>query len=609
VSAWEQYADAVLTDAAAVLADPAGASSREAGRAAAEGLQASLSEPVLFSAVCASAGLSPAEVQALALLVAVELSPERQRLVSVLHEDLTRHRLTLSLLADLLPAPHPGALTVAEGGRLRGAALVAVEKDGPWAGREVWAAPALVWSLLGDDSPDPDLPADVTVVPGAGGAAQDGVLHLVSGGDRRSRRMAAAAALGGHGVLVVPAAAERREWDAVVREATLGGLAVLVEVAGGEVPGGLGDLLRRADHLAWGLSSEGELPLSDLPDCLRREVAVADGTATEAEWVALTGAPAPAGVRLDRRQLELVALTDAPPAAAVRRLAGGHLDRLAVRVRPRRGWDDLVLPGPLEEQVRGLVARHQQRRVVYDEWGFPGLPSRGTVALLAGPSGTGKTLTAEVVAGELGLDLFVLDLSSVVSKYIGETEKNLGALFDAAATGDVVLFFDEADALFGTRSAVTDAKDRYANVEVAYLLQRLERHDGLVLLATNLPNNIDEAFLRRLHATLEFTAPGPQQRRGIWERAFPPGCPVKDVDVDLLAREADLSGGAIATAAVGAAFAAAAAAEPVTMQRVVAAVTAEYRKLGRLSAPRPCCAERVSPRAAARPPRPRPPRP
>jgi SpoVK/Ycf46/Vps4 family AAA+-type ATPase len=222
---------------------------------------------------------------------------------------------------------------------------------------------------------------------------------------------------------------------------------------------------------------------------------------------------------------------------------------------------------------------------VYDEWGFPGLPSRGTVALLAGPSGTGKTLTAEVVAGDLGLDLFVLDLSSIMSKYIGETEKNLAGLFDAAEAGDAVLFFDEADALFGKRSAVNDAKDRYANVEVAYLLQRLERHDGLVLLATNLPNNIDDAFLRRLHAVLEFAAPGPDERRAIWERAFPPGCPTKDLELELLAREAELSGGAIATAAVSAAFDAATVGEPVTMPRVLASVAAEYRKVGRLALP------------------------
>ncbi|MCW2608660.1 MAG: ATPase, partial [Frankiales bacterium] len=474
-------------------------------------------------------------------------------------------------------------LAAAEGGRLRGGALVDVERDGPWAGREVSACSALVWALCGDGSLDPDLPPGVVVLPGRGAPVR-GSLHLVSGSDRESRRTAGGGALGGLGLLVTAAPTTRAEWDAVVREATVAGLSVLVEVET-EVPPGLDGVLRRAPHVTWGLSSPAELPLDALPDVPRRDLLVEDGTATEDEWRALTGGPPPDGVRLDRRQLQLVALADAAPTEAVRRLAGGHLERLATRVRARRGWDDLVLPAPLQAQARGLLARHRQRQLVYDAWGFPGLPSRGTVALFAGPSGSGKTLTAEVVAGELGLDLFVLDLSSIMSKYIGETEKNLGALFDAAAAGDVVLFFDEADALFGKRSAVSDAKDRYANVEVAYLLQRLEKHDGLVLLATNLPNNIDDAFVRRLHATLEFTAPGPVERRGIWERAFPPACPTTDVDLDLLAREADLSGGAIATAAVTAAFAAAAAGEPVTMAAVVAAVSAEYRKQGRLSVP------------------------
>ncbi len=568
---WEAYGDAVLQ------AGTSGAGEHD--------LVAALGEPSMLSGLQRALALTDLELQVLALLCAVEVSVPRQRAVALLQQEDGISRLTLGTLAQLWPASQSAALTVAESGRLRCAALVDVEQDDrPWAAREVSASSSLVWALQGDSSPDPCLPPGTRVLPGARGPAASRLLHLLSGADRETRRRTAVEELGGPGVLVVPAPLDRREWDAVVREATLTGLAVLVEVVD-RVPAGLDGVLRRADHLVWGLSSVDELPLTELPDVLRREVPVAAGVAGDDEWLDATGALPPAGARLDRRQLQLVALSTSAPADAVRRLAGGHLEKLATRVQPRRTWDDLVLPGPLTAQAHGLVARHRQRRLVYDEWGFPGLPSRGTVALMAGPSGTGKTLTAEVVAGELGLDLFVLDLSSVMSKYIGETEKNLGALFDAAQTGDVVLFFDEADALFGKRSAVSDAKDRYANVAVAYLLQRLERHDGLVLLATNLPNNIDEAFLRRLHATLEYPLPGPEQRRGIWARAFPPGCPTKDVDLDLLAAHVELSGGPIATAALAAAFAAAAVDEPVTLQRVVDAVSAEYRKQGRLALP------------------------
>ena len=163
--------------------------------------------------------------------------------------------------------------------------------------------------------------------------------------------------------------------------------------------------------------------------------------------------------------------------------------------------------------MRSIVERTRHPRQVYEQWGFQATPSSGVVALFSGPSGTGKTLAAEIIAGELGLDLFKLDLSSVVSKYIGETEKNLEIIFDAASAGNAVLFFDEADSLFGKRSEVKDARDRYANIEVSYLLQRLEAHDGLVIMATNFEKNIDDAFLRRIHVRVAFAVPGPEERR------------------------------------------------------------------------------------------------
>jgi SpoVK/Ycf46/Vps4 family AAA+-type ATPase len=219
---------------------------------------------------------------------------------------------------------------------------------------------------------------------------------------------------------------------------------------------------------------------------------------------------------------------------------------------------------------------------VYGRWGFATSPSAGVVALFAGPSGTGKTLAAEVVAGELGLDLYKVDLSAVVSKYIGETEKNLERIFSAAAAGDLVLFFDEADALFGKRSEVSDAHDRYANIEVAYLLQRLETYDGMVVLATNLQRNIDPAFLRRISVAVDFVPPEEPQRRAIWAHVFPSTAPLADLDLDFLARQFKVTGGVINNAALGAAFLAASEAAPISMRHVVLSLEREFQKLGRL---------------------------
>jgi SpoVK/Ycf46/Vps4 family AAA+-type ATPase len=211
----------------------------------------------------------------------------------------------------------------------------------------------------------------------------------------------------------------------------------------------------------------------------------------------------------------------------------------------------------------------------------------GVAALFSGPSGTGKTVAAEVVAGTLGLDLYLIDLASVVSKYIGETEQNLDKVFDAAAAGNVVLLFDEADALFGSRSAVSEAKDRYANIEVSYVLQRLERFSGLVVLTTNLANNIDPAFLRRLTSVIEFPMPGIEERVRLWERYLGEGMPLEEkgagaVDVELLANTFDIAGGAIRNIAVATAFLAAQAGEPATMSMVMLAARRELQKMGRL---------------------------
>jgi SpoVK/Ycf46/Vps4 family AAA+-type ATPase len=262
------------------------------------------------------------------------------------------------------------------------------------------------------------------------------------------------------------------------------------------------------------------------------------------------------------------------------------LARLARRVEPAVGWGDLVLPGPTTVQLREIALRARHRARVLDEWRMRpgGGRGRGVTALFAGDSGTGKTMSAEVIAGDLGLDLYAVDLSSVIDKYVGETEKNLERIFSEAAGVNAVLLFDEADAIFGKRSEVRDAHDRYANVESAYLLQRMESFDGLAILATNLRANLDEALTRRLDLVVDFPMPDPRQRRALWDRTLGAHIPrAPDLDLDFCADAFELSGGNIRSAAVAAAYLAARDNRPVATLDLVGGVYREYRKLGRLT--------------------------
>ncbi|MBD2612762.1 ATP-binding protein [Nostoc punctiforme FACHB-252] len=265
---------------------------------------------------------------------------------------------------------------------------------------------------------------------------------------------------------------------------------------------------------------------------------------------------------------------------ACRIQARPRLDELAQRIEPSGDWDDLILPEPQKQILREIAAHVRQRSTVYHNWGFAGKGGRGLgiSALFAGSSGTGKTLGAEVLAHRLRLDLYRIDLSSVVSKYIGETEKNLRRVFDAAEQGGVILLFDEADALFGKRSEVKDARDRYANIEVSYLLQRMESYPGLAVLTTNLKSAIDTAFLRRIRFVVQFPFPDTAQRAEIWRRVFPPNTPTADLDAMQLAR-LNVAGGNIRNIALNAAFLAADAGEPVQMKHVLRAAQTEYTKL------------------------------
>ena len=458
----------------------------------------------------------------------------------------------------------------------------------------------------------PDLQAVDPGPPEPGSPFREGraALVLVPGGDKLRRRQAAVASLGP--LLASPLPGSAPAWAALVRQATLEQSGVLVELDG-PLPAEARQLIEQAGHLSWALASAEELPLDCLPAVSWKELTVSPAPATDAEWeeaFAGLGTPGPptngaggpgatddgassgrfmaGNYGLGAEQLDLVRRA-APGvggiSAAVRRLAAGHISTLAPRTRPARGWDDLVLDEDRTERLREVVARYRHKQKVFGAWGFSALPSGGVVGLFSGPSGTGKTLASEIIAGELSLDLYKVDLAALVSKWVGETEKNLARVFAAAEASNVLLFFDEADALFGKRSEVSDAHDRYANIEVAYLLQRLERYEGLVLMATNLATNIDSAFLRRIHVHVDFPMPEEAERRRIWERSLPAGAPRDNLDLDLLAKLFKLSGGSIHNAALTAGFLAADAGTAINMRVVVEAMQREMRKLGRLLTP------------------------
>jgi hypothetical protein len=258
------------------------------------------------------------------------------------------------------------------------------------------------------------------------------------------------------------------------------------------------------------------------------------------------------------------------------------LEGLAQRVVTSARWVDIVLPESSLETLRAMAAQARNQNRVMQEWGFSAQSPRGlgASALFYGHSGTGKTLAAEVLANELSLDLFRVDLSQVVSKYIGETEKNLRSIFDAAENTGAVLLFDEADALFGKRSEVRDSHDRYANIEVSYLLQRMEAYRGLALLTTNLRGALDQAFLRRIQFVVHFPFPDPSLRKRIWERMFPPALPLEGIDFDKLAK-LNLPGGNIRIIALGAAYIAAEEKQPLRMRHLLTAARRECAKLER----------------------------
>ncbi|HEU4323596.1 MAG TPA: AAA family ATPase, partial [Roseiflexaceae bacterium] len=271
--------------------------------------------------------------------------------------------------------------------------------------------------------------------------------------------------------------------------------------------------------------------------------------------------------------------------AACRAQSSGRLDALAHKIAATYAWGDIVLPPDQVELLREICIQVRHRRTVLEQWGFDRrlAMGKGVNVLFAGSSGTGKTMAAEIIAADLGLELYKVDLSSLVSKYIGETEKNLDRIFSAAREANAILFFDEADAIFGKRSEVKDAHDRYANIEVGYLLQKMEEYDGVVILATNLRKNLDDAFIRRLHVAVDFPFPEEPDRLRIWQKVFPADAPLaEDVDLLFLARQFKLAGGNIRNIALLAAYLGAEESGQIGMRHLIRAVKREYQKLGKL---------------------------
>jgi hypothetical protein len=377
------------------------------------------------------------------------------------------------------------------------------------------------------------------------------------------------------------------------REARLLSVGLLVDASGG-IPSALPALLKRCESLCFlDVRESIHLPGSAVAD-------IAKPTAGEqqAAWAAALGdrAGKSAGLLGVQFKLGLDEIHGIAQGAQATASADLHqhlweaclhasrpqLDALAQRLNPLATWADLVLPEAETGLLRQIAGQVANRLAVLETGGFGERMNRGTgiSALFAGESGTGKTMAAEVIANALQLNLYRIDLSAVVSKYIGETEKNLRKLFDAAEDGGAILFFDEADALFGKRSEVKDSHDRYANIEINYLLQRMESFQGLAILATNMKASLDPAFLRRLRFVVDFPQPGATERRRMWEQAFPPKTATQALDFQRLAR-LSLSGGHIHAIALNAAFLAASAKAPVGMDHVLEAARAEFRKLER----------------------------
>lgn len=574
-----------------------------------------------LTALAARLRLTDLDTAILLIALAPDLDRSFEPLYGYLNDDVSRRRATAGLALDLCAVPAHLAAARARlhaSAPLRALGLLHVEEpERPFLSRSLRVPDRLLGHLLGDDTPDAALHGHLHPLPEALPVDDEHftarLAALLSGGPltaylrehREGDGLAGiAAALDAAGVGALRFAGPEDRVPELLREARLGGRAVVLSGLP-EQPGPLVAALTSATDVTVLLTD----PRPYDPHWSARDPLVLDAPRRRAggtaAWAAALGpgadgfdlatAVAPyrlGGERVARAALaarDLAAFEGGPLTAAHVRLAARQqsasgLERHARRIRPAVGWDDLVLPDRPLTQLHELALRARHRDRVLGDWRLSagGGRGRGVLGLFAGESGTGKTLSAEVVAAELGLDLYVVQLSSVVDKYVGETEKNLERIFTEADRTDAVLLFDEADAVFGKRSEVKDAHDRYANMESAYLLQRLESFDGIALLTTNLRANIDEAFTRRLDLVVDFPFPDPGQRLALWRHGLTHVPCADGIDPAPLAGQFELAGGSIRSAVVTAAYLAAGRGEPVGDGDLLEGARREYRKAGRL---------------------------
>lgn len=575
--------------------------------------------------------LADVDVDLLLVSLLPEVDPRFEQIFGYLNDDVTRRRASVGLALQLC------ALPVASGAArarlspssplVTGGLLVVEDLDRPLLGRALRVPDRVVSHLLGTDEPEPivaDLlapPPPSLQLPEAGPLATalgDGspLVCVRDGLGGPGRALGAEAlALSGHGVLAVDFARLMDAPDradavrAVIREARLTSAGIVIELPAVDDPG-LADALRALtatpvpvmviSRTTWDPAWSDRTPLPVTAPTLlgtqraalwRHALGVADEDVLDATIpfvLSPDGVVRAADSALRGAGFEGAGLSAEHVRRGARQQNAAGLERLARRIEPGVGWDDLVLPALVLDQLHEISLRARHRERVLGEWHMRpgGGRGRGVTSLFAGDSGTGKTMSAEVIAADLGLDLYSVDLATVVDKYVGETEKNLERIFGEAAGVNGVLLFDEADAIFGKRSEVKDAHDRYANIESAYLLQRMESFDGLAILATNLRANLDEAFTRRLDLVIDFPNPDVTQRRALWDRTLGTLLPRdEDLDLEFCAETFDVTGGSIRSIAVTAAYLAADSDGRITMQLLLDAVQREYRKLGRLLLP------------------------
>ena len=572
-------------------------------------------------------GLDELDEEILLIALAPAIDVRFETLYAYLNEDVTRRGATVGLALALCGASPLDADARARFAPDAALGLGLVEFTGEHRAlihRGLDVPERVVAFLLGDDAPDPAVEAVMLSAPPVDGPAAERIARAVSGGARtvyiRDVHGSGAASQAAAGLASAGLEVLNIDLSRLPEDVDLGVLAracqreALLQQAGLVV--GPVERFDERSPAAVRLLSESRCPvvlhgrpvwdpewsrsvpsLVDADRITTRETVGAIVAALGEDLGDVDAVEAIGLFRLTPAQVERAAVAarqqatmEGRPLVAADLQRGGRaqsaagLERLARRIEPRATWDDLVLPEDAMEQLRQLAIRWRQRDRVLDDWGMGrgAARGRGVSALFAGDSGTGKTMAAEVVAADLGLDLYIVELSTVIDKYIGETSKNLERIFSQADKVNGVLLFDEADALFGKRSSVSDAKDRHANVEVAYLLQRMESFDGVAILTTNLSSNLDDAFVRRLDAIVDFPSPDVAQRELLWRAKLRPELPQDgDLDLHFLADRFKLSGAEIRNVVVTAAYLAGEDGAAVGMRHLVRGLLAEHRKMGR----------------------------